>query len=153
MANTKRRRCSGSVYGVHDLAERPHNPIDWLAAFSSAGHGTDTPNMKLIKELRVLIWKQTENWIKWRDFGLNRTPETCVVQLPSRLPVQVQVRNADVLEVASEYADLRAAVLNMVPHTLLEGVSGQDQELRKRICIGALILFVFWRNNANGIIR
>jgi len=137
MANTKRRRCSGSVYGVHDLAERPHNPIDWLAAFSSAGHGTDTPNMKLIKELRVLIWKQTENWIKWRDFGLDHTPETCVVQLPSRLPVQVQVRNADVLEVASEYADLRAAVLNMgSAHSpgggFRTGSGAQEENLHRR---------------------
>lgn len=157
MAGTKRGRCSGSMYGVLvggknpraciHLAKRPHSPSDWLTAFHAAGDGTDTPDMVSIRQLRVLIWKQTENLMQWMDLHLDQAPETCVVQLPAgspvdfcsagMLPVQVQVRNADVLEVASEYTDLRVAVLNMASAQFpgggfRTGSGAQEENLHRR---------------------
>ena len=66
------------------LAQLPHNEHDWLVAFCAAGDGTCFPDMRSIKQLRAMIWLQTESALMTRrDLGLTPIPVTQVVRLPS----------------------------------------------------------------------
>ena len=42
------------------LAQLPHRAGDWQRAFRSAGNGSTAPRMTGIRQLRVLIWRQTQ---------------------------------------------------------------------------------------------
>jgi uncharacterized protein (TIGR02452 family) len=99
--------------------------------------------MTSIRQLRVLIWLQTENWIfhAGNDWG---NPVTEFVRL-GRAPLdsvgrpEVTVRSADILEVAGElsYEGTRVAVLNMANAKkpgggVRSGAGAQEENLHRR---------------------
>ena len=98
---------------------------EWLRAFRSAGDGTTTPDMPGIRQLRVLIWPQTQRLTGYYgghppgDFRLSPNPDTRTIRLVERQPTsgnaKIEVRSEDFLDVARELHEqgLRVAVLNM----------------------------------------
>ena len=46
------------------MAGRAHNADEWKEAMRSAGDGTTSPDMVSIRQLRVLIWRQTKAQIR-----------------------------------------------------------------------------------------
>ena len=121
----------------------PHQVQDWLEAFRHAGDGTASPNMPGIRQLRVLVWLQTEHLTSVGAFQANISHTTQTVRLSRRPPAggsaDTEVRGQDFLDAARELhgQGLRVAVLNMASARrpgggVTSGAGAQEENLHRR---------------------
>eukprot|EP00929_Paragymnodinium_shiwhaense_P052238 TRINITY_DN26173_c2_g2_i1.p1 TRINITY_DN26173_c2_g2~~TRINITY_DN26173_c2_g2_i1.p1 ORF type:complete len:376 (+),score=80.26 TRINITY_DN26173_c2_g2_i1:99-1226(+) len=62
-----------------------HDPLKWLESFAQAGDGTDMPDMRIIRQMRVDIWHQTEDAIIRGRYKVSKLKKVVELQLPEPL--------------------------------------------------------------------
>jgi len=129
------------------LAQAEHDEDAWRRAFRDAGDGTDSPNMVAIRQLRTLIWLQTEriiagaldqlSEIATEVITLRGMAQGALREGNSRLDVKVE--NKDILQVSQELklAGFNVAVLNMANAAFpgggfRSGAGAQEENLHRR---------------------
>ena len=133
----------------YSLAQKSHRVGEWLRAFRLAGNGSTNPYMTGIRQLRVLIWRQTQyltGFYGGQHLGalvLAPASDTRTVRLVERQPADgrasVTVRSKDFLEMARELhgQGMRVAVLNMANARragggVESGAGAQEENLYRR---------------------
>jgi len=149
-----------------ELAGRSHCAPSWRRAFRAAGDGSASPDMVSIRQLRVLIWLQTEAWTSAaripgspdRALDLRAPAVTAFVLLPRQIAAPrsgptVEVVSADMLEVAGDLAqagaqaggqEIRVAVLNMANARrpgggVRTGAGAQEENFHRRSDLGRFL--------------